>query len=246
MKLLSACLALAFVTGTPASASKVKVFSSTGGSRLAASRRVEELSDTPYIIGGTEVEMPIPYFGFWSAAGCGASLIHDDILLSAAHCDVGTSGTFYLGGLDLYEGVTRTPIATVSHPSYISATGGYDFMIVKLDSSALEDASGNPTGLSTIELNRDPSNPQDNDPLVVMGFGSTGDGSLSDELMEVQVEYVSDDDCANSYGSYFKPDIMFCAGVDEGGKDSCQGKWSLNCFLAWIPLNQNISLLPTR
>ena len=106
-------------------------------------------------------------------------------------------------------------------------------MIVKLTSSALVDSLGNPTGLSTVELNTDPTNPGPNDTLKVMGFGTTQEGGgLADELYEVDVLYVSDEDCAASYGSSFDADSMFCAGVEEGGKDSCQGESDYICF--WV------------
>ena len=38
----------------------------------------------PRIIGGSKVKNPVPYFGLWEV-GCGATLIHDDLALTAAH-----------------------------------------------------------------------------------------------------------------------------------------------------------------
>ena len=35
---------------------------------------------------------------------------------------------------------------------------------------------------------------------------------------------VSDDDCRDSYGQNDIADSMICAGLDAGGKDSCQVK----------------------
>lgn len=41
-------------------------------------------------------------------------------------------------------------------------------------------------------------------------------------LQEVQVPIVSNKNCANIYGHEVITDNMVCAGLTEGGKDSCQ------------------------
>lgn len=45
-------------------------------------------------------------------------------------------------------------------------------------------------------------------------------GSSSDNLMAVEVVTLSNDQCRKSYRAL--TERMFCAGVPEGGKDSCQ------------------------
>lgn len=54
----------------------------------------------------------------------------------------------------------------------------------------------------------------------------------SNELMKVQLNYISDDDCKKAYtedlGTRRLPDglitSLLCAGIMEGGKDTCQVK----------------------
>ena len=41
-------------------------------------------------------------------------------------------------------------------------------------------------------------------------------------IVQVDVPVVSDDDCRDSYGQNDIADSMICAGLDAGGKDSCQ------------------------
>ena len=55
-----------------------------------------------------------------------------------------------------------------------------------------------------------------------MIFTSSG-GSISNDLLKVEVPFVSTDDCNQSYNGngYSITDGMICAG--EKGKDSCQG-----------------------
>ena len=70
-------------------------------------------------------------------------------------------------------------------------------MIIRLTESALVDEFGFPTNLSTIELNTDPSNPQDDDTLIVTGFGTIfSGGPASNELLDVEVQFIPDDECA--------------------------------------------------
>ena len=55
------------------------------------------------------------------------------------------------------------------------------------------------------------------------GWGTTSaGGSIANTLRKVDVPVVSDDDCRDSYGQSSIYDSMICAGLDAGGKDSCQ------------------------
>merc|ERR1712038_1875625 len=91
---------------------------------------------------------------------------------------------------------------------------------MKLDSPVLE------ADIVPIELNQEDNVPIDDQTLTVIGFGTlSAGGSTPSILQEVDVEYVETDECNrwNSYGGDVMDETMFCAGVDGGGKDSCQG-----------------------
>jgi len=103
-------------------------------------RRKAEVAE-PRIIGGTLVRDVFPYFGLWEV-GCGVALIHDDLLLTAAHCDISNifARRVYLGSLRAGEGVARNAIDLEKHPQYSEYTNTHDIMVVKLNASALVDA----------------------------------------------------------------------------------------------------------
>lgn len=69
-----------------------------------------------------------------------------------------------------------------------------------------------------------------NEPIIkgqishVTGWGALKEGgSSSKQLQVVEVPIISLDDCKKAYNStLIVTDRMFCAGVPEGGKDSCQ------------------------
>ena len=176
------------------------------------------------IVGGTNAgETEFPWFAGWDYGGCGISLIHGDILLTAAHCDEPndsnqiTVGAHYEDNNWLHTGpkaVTANVIKRIPHPNYNGGT--YDFMIMVLD-----------TFIDTIEpvaINRDSGNPTTGDDLVVMGFGTlTEGGSTPYYLQKVTVDYVSNSQCNNYYSGGVDTNVEFCAGFPEGGKDTCQG-----------------------
>lgn len=65
---------------------------------------------------------------------------------------------------------------------------------------------------------------ENGDAFVVSGWGTTSEGgSISRNLKQVTLPYVSDDDCVASYGQEnIDKDVMICAGGQKG-RDSCQG-----------------------
>ncbi|KAI2509873.1 peptidase [Fragilaria crotonensis] len=99
------------------------------------SRRVQ----TNRIVGGNQATKgEYPYFVQWER-GCGASLIHSDIILSAAHCNgsnlpTGVIVSAYQNDRAIDGAQARTIVQRVQHPNYDSSTEKNDFLIMRLDS----------------------------------------------------------------------------------------------------------------
>jgi len=165
------------------------------------------------IVGGSAARQNYPYFVEWSV-GCGASLIHEDIVLSAAHCYNSRATSVWIGGQYKRLGTSRTITQMIQHPNYNSNTNEYDLMGMKLN---------RPVDLTPVPLNRDFNNPSGQELLTVMGFGTTNSQGTTGSwaLQEVSVNFVPHRSCNRSYLYQIKEDIMFCAG--NSGKDSCQG-----------------------
>ena len=187
----------------------------------------------PRVVGGTTVKNPLrfPFFAQLVDASCAATLIHDDFLLSAAHCErlthpfykrvVFASSELNQGGFERIIEYQR------GHPGYLPTLQDNDFLLLKLSTSAVVDEDGEPTGVVPIPLNRNASLPTTGDPIRVMGFGKTaesGAGGMSQTFQTVEIEYIDDDTCQKQYGAdQFVRNVMFCSGTSDGGKDTCQG-----------------------
>ncbi|CAB9504563.1 Vitamin K-dependent protein C (Fragment) [Seminavis robusta] len=202
----------------------------TNSTNSAIPKRRGTLADTR-IVGGDLVDnaFKYPFFMEWEDAKCGASLIHDDIALSAAHCESDVhpfAMRLFMLNTQTETGLFRTIERQVAHPLYQGDKQDYDFMIIKLHTSALVDEQGQLTGAATVDINRDPNIPAVGDPLTAMGYGRTDQDApdTSDEFREVEIYYISDDTCLEQYGvGDFVQELMFCAGVPGGGRDTCQG-----------------------
>ena len=66
---------------------------------------------------------------------CGASLIHSDILLSAAHCDAIPERNVRIGGVAYQDATaeTRTIVSRHVHPLYDISKLSFDFLILQLN-----------------------------------------------------------------------------------------------------------------
>lgn len=179
------------------------------------------------IVGGTVVTTLAKYPYFVQGFGCGATLIHRDIVLSAAHCDGAFWKKVVVGPGNNAKGgwAEWRPIRSkmYKHPKFNWDTMEYDFMMFKIappTSTKLRNALKN----RPITLNTGRSSPSDNDWLTVIGYGAIKEnGQQSSNLREVQVQYISDEQCDSDYDGGIFPATQLCAGVSGGGKDSCQG-----------------------
>jgi len=181
------------------------------------------------IVGGVETT---PYRYPWYVStilpGCGGQLILPDVFLSAAHCESAFYGDVYTNAFDknnVAECSSQSNVdctetiscsATKRHPRYNDNTLDFDYLLVKLSKPSL---------MSPIKLNYDSDTVKNGDGVVTAGFGTTSSGgSVSDRLLEVELDYVDSKTCDDSPYVYSNEDItrnMICA--IRPSKDACQG-----------------------
>jgi len=184
---------------------------------------VTEVNEYPWQVGIVDKG----YTQVW----CGASLISDRWILTAAHCTRGESGgniQALLGEHDYSSNketnMVRVGIAEIiNHPDYHHQTTNIDFSLLKMKKTI--DFSKY-SHIRPICLPTDTSKDYTDFTATVSGWGTlSSGGSSSKKLREVDVKVLSNSDCKNkySYPSSWITSEMLCANVDGGGKDACQG-----------------------
>ena len=181
------------------------------------------------IVNGTAVTNPDIYpfivsIGFERSGSyahfCGATLISNTYILTAAHCVVDRIDQYMRTGYAVIGLRTQSSllrldleykkiVAVHSHPEYNDNTFNCDFAVLEIESS----------NFAPITLITNDNHDDDGRVVVTMGWGSSSyDGPSPNNLMEVQITI--DDSCGN-YAANEITSAMICAGGD--GKDSCQG-----------------------
>ncbi|CAG7818268.1 unnamed protein product [Allacma fusca] len=177
------------------------------------------------IVGGHEAPkngypsaVPLYYLAY---PGCAATIVHQEWLVSAAHCVSGTVGhhTFTAGdhNLAIREDTEQnvTAIEAYAHKQFNRSTFHNDIALFKISpplqlnkyvqKAVMPSPDFNPKGIAT-----------------PVGWGATENQSISVVLMEVDVPLITNEECREAYPEKIF-DSSICAVAIEGGKDACKG-----------------------
>ncbi|KAM6219658.1 transmembrane protease serine 9 [Rhynchocyon petersi] len=157
---------------------------------------------------------------------CGATVVGDRWLLSAAHCfnhtkveqvraHLGTASLVGVGGSPVKVGLRRA----VLHPLYHSGTLDFDVAVLELARPLLFNKYVQPVCLP-LAIQKFPVGRK----CMISGWGNTQEGNATkpDILQRASVSIIDQNTCSILY-NFSLTDRMICAGFLEGKVDSCQG-----------------------
>ncbi|XP_070583088.1 transmembrane protease serine 11E-like [Erythrolamprus reginae] len=157
---------------------------------------------------------------------CGATLISDNWLVTAAHCFRGVrdvrSWTSSFGARLRLPTMRRNLRQIIIHEHYANNVMNHEYDIAVVQMSSPVELT---TAVHRVCLPEASYNFPDNKTCVVTGFGALkDDGPSVAELRQTEVKIISNEICNRRkvYNGAISPG-MLCAGYLEGGKDACQG-----------------------
>ncbi|XP_059499560.1 transmembrane protease serine 11C-like isoform X1 [Stegostoma tigrinum] len=155
---------------------------------------------------------------------CGASIISDKWLISAAHCFQKafanpSNWKAYMGSIFVGRGISRTITEIHVHPNYsIPMNFNNDIAVLELSSPVNFNKFIQPICLPSsrevISAGRK---------CTITGWGALAfQGPPAKILQKAEVKIINDKRCKSTFGNQIS-DTMLCAGILAGGVDACQG-----------------------
>ena len=157
---------------------------------------------------------------------CGGSLVAADWVLTAGHC---LDMTQPLGGVEkIIAGRNKLSgkggeeiaiVQVIRHPDYYGPKHLNDVALLKLATPSKQPV------VKLLPTEKARGVYRANTKLTVVGWGVTSATSqdASDDLLQVEVPFISQAACKKFPSYKYLQDTQFCAGIVTGGHDSCQG-----------------------